>query len=126
MTRTLLNAKLHRVTVTDVHLDYEGSCAIDEYLLICADIKEYEMLHIYNINNGMRFSTYAILAKAGSGVVSINGAAARKACKGDKIIICSYGIFDEVSQKNHKPNLIYVDENNKVIHINDKIPKQIA
>src|SRR5258706_8410318 len=95
MRRTLLRAKLHRVTVTHAELDYEGSVAIDGRLLDLADIREYERVDIYNIRNGERFSTYAIRAEEGSGIISINGAAAHKASPGDLVIIAAYGEFEE-------------------------------
>jgi aspartate 1-decarboxylase len=90
MQRTMLKSKLHRVTVTHAELHYEGSCAIDENLLDAADIKEYQQIDVYNVNNGERFSTYAIRAERGSGTISVNGAAARKAATGDLLIIATY------------------------------------
>src|SRR4030065_963454 len=90
MQHTLLKSKLHRVRVTHSELEYEGSCAIDGKLLDTAGIHEYEQIHIYNIDNGERFITYAIRAEDGSGVISINGAAAHKARPGDRVIICAY------------------------------------
>ena len=83
MQRTMLKSKLHRVTVTHAELHYEGSCAIDQNLLDAADIKEYQQIEIYNVTNGERFSTYAIAAERGSGIISVNGAAARRAAAGD-------------------------------------------
>lgn len=96
MQTTLLKAKLHRARVTHSELEYEGSCAIDGYLLDNAGIREYEQIHIYNVNNGARFTTYAIRAQEGSGIVSINGAAARHAAVNDIIIICRTGITKTV------------------------------
>ena len=95
----LLKSKLHRAIITDVHLDYEGSCAIDENLMKAACINEYEMLHIYNLNNGNRFVTYAIKAEKGSGIISLNGAAAFKGNKNDLVIICTYCEIDELKSK---------------------------
>ena len=89
MQRTMLKAKLHRVTVTHSELGYEGSCAIDEDLLDAADIREYQQIDIYNVNNGDRFTTYAIRGQRGSGMISVNGAAARKAQVGDILIIAT-------------------------------------
>ena len=86
----ILKSKLHRARVTDTHIDYEGSCAIDTNLLEASEIYEYEMIHIYNLNNGERFTTYAIKAEAGSGMITLNGAAAYKGKKNDLVIICSY------------------------------------
>ena len=95
MQRTLLRSKLHRVTCTHAELDYEGSIAVDGRLLDAADIREYERVDVYNRMNGERFSTYAIRAQEGSGIISVNGAAAHKATPGDILIICAYGVFEE-------------------------------
>ncbi len=126
MELTLLKSKLHRVTVTHAELDYEGSCAIDDNLLRIGNIREYEQLHIYNITNGERFSTYAIRAEAGSGIISINGAAAHKASTGDLIIICTYASFAEAEANWHKPQLVYVDAQNRVTHTAGQIAVQAA
>ena len=112
----ILKSKLHRVTVTDTHLDYEGSCAIDSEILRAAEINEYEMIHIYNLKNGERFSTYAIKAEAGSGVVTLNGAAAFKGSRNDLVIICTYAYLDSKDVKKHKPKLVYFKEGTNVIH----------
>ncbi|MDQ5770693.1 aspartate 1-decarboxylase [Thiothrix subterranea] len=126
MELSLLKSKLHRVTVTHAELDYEGSCAIDDNLLRIGNIREYEQLHIYNITNGERFSTYAIRAEAGSGIISINGAAAHKASTGDLIIICTYASFAEAEAGLHKPQLVYVDAQNRVTHTAGQIAVQAA
>jgi aspartate 1-decarboxylase len=126
MELSLLKSKLHRVTVTHAELDYEGSCAIDDNLLRIGNIREYEQLHIYNITNGERFSTYAIRAEAGSGIISINGAAAHKASTGDLIIICTYASFAEAEANLHKPQLVYVDGQNRVTHTAGQIAVQAA
>ena len=122
----MLKAKIHRATVTHAELHYEGSCAIDGDLLDTSGIREYEQIHIYNVNNGERFSTYAIRADEGSGVISINGAAAHRAQPGDIIIICAYGGYSEAEAEQHKPQLVYVDRQNKITHTNRSIPKQAA
>ncbi|MEH6577689.1 MAG: aspartate 1-decarboxylase [Amphritea sp.] len=109
MLQTFLKAKLHRVTVTHAELHYEGSCAIDGVLLERSGIKEYEQVHIYNINNGERFSTYAIRAEDNSGVISVNGAAAHKASKGDLLIICAYVGLDEREAETFQPTLCYFE-----------------
>ena len=111
----ILKSKLHRVTITDTHLDYEGSCAIDSEILKVAQINEYEMIHIYNLQNGERFSTYAIKAEAGSGIVTLNGAAAYKGSKNDKVIICTYAYLDK-KVKEHKPKLVYFKEGTNIIN----------
>jgi len=92
---TLLKSKLHHARVTHSELEYEGSCAIDSALLEAACIREYEQIQIYNLANGERFTTYAIRAEKGSGIISINGAAAHKAAPGDRIIICTYTVLSE-------------------------------
>ena len=126
MELTLLKSKLHRVTVTHAELDYEGSCAIDDELLLAGNIREYEQLHIYNITNGERFSTYAIRAEAGSGVISINGAAAHKASAGDLLIICTYATFSEAEVDAHQPQLVYFDRSNRITHTSKQIAVQAA
>lgn len=126
MELTLLKSKLHRVTVTHAELDYEGSCAIDDDLLLAGNIREYEQLHIYNITNGERFSTYAIRAEAGSGVISINGAAAHKASAGDLLIICTYAMFSEAEVDAHQPQLVYFDGKNRITHTSKQIAVQAA
>ncbi len=126
MQRTLLRAKLHRVHVTHSELDYEGSVAVDGHLLDAADIREYERIDVYNIKNGERFSTYTIRAKEGSGIISVNGAAAHKAQPGDLLIICAFGILEEKEIANFKPRLVYVDVHNRITHTRHSIPVQVA
>jgi aspartate 1-decarboxylase len=120
----MLKAKLHRVTTTHSELGYEGSCAIDEDLLEAADILEYQQIDIYNVNNGERFTTYAIRGERGSGMISVNGAAARKAQVGDILIIATYAAFAESELKNFKPRLVYVDEKNRIKRRSGQIPLQ--
>lgn len=122
----MLKAKLHRARVTHAELNYEGSCAIDSNILDFSGIREYEQIHIYNINNGERFTTYAIRAEAGSGVFSINGAAARLACPGDLIIICAFAGLNEEDLKSYQPTLVYFDGNNQISHSSHSIPVQAA
>ena len=117
MQRVMLRAKLHRVTVTEADLEYEGSCGIDEDLLDAADMREFERIELYNINNGERFSTYIIKAARGSGAISLNGAAARKAHVGDHLIICTYGPVDNAESKTHTPKIVLVDEQNQIKEI---------
>ena len=126
MTRTLLKSKLHRVRVTHAELHYEGSCAIDLDLLEAADIREYEQIQIYNIDNGARFTTYAIAAQRGSGLVSVNGAAAHKAAPGDIIIIASYAQYNELELARYQPKLVYVDAENRIVDQRNAIPVQAA
>ena len=126
MQRIMLKSKLHRVHVTHAELDYEGSCAIDDDLLDAADIREYQQIDILNITNGERFTTYAIRAQRGSGIISVNGAAAHKAKPGDIIIIASYAMYNEIELQKYHPHLVYVDEHNRIIAQRDQIPVQAA
>jgi aspartate 1-decarboxylase len=114
MKRIMLRAKLHRATVTQCDLHYEGSCGIDEDLLEAADIREFEKIELYNINNGERFSTYAIKGKRGSGEISLNGAAARLAHLGDLLIICTFGPMDDGEVATHIPRVVFLNENNQI------------
>ena len=125
MKSNFLKSKLHRISVTDVHLDYEGSCAVDESILKLANISEFEMLHIYNLSNGNRFTTYAIKAEAGSGIVSFNGAAAYQAKVDDLVIICTYTELNNKEILIHRPRLVYFkDKTNIVDHVKSNIPVQ--
>jgi len=123
---TMLKAKLHRARVTHSELEYEGSCAIDGRLLDTAGIREYEQIDIYNATNGERFTTYAIRAEDGSGIVSVNGAAAHKANPGDIVIICAYVGLNQQEVAVHEPTLVYVDEQNRITHTRNTIPVQVA
>jgi aspartate 1-decarboxylase len=115
--RIMLKAKIHRARVTDDNVEYEGSVTIDETLMEAAGIIPYEQVHIYNVTNGNRFITYAIKGKRDSGTICINGAAAHKAGKDDLIIIACYGSFDEKEYDHHHPQVVYVDEANRVIQV---------
>lgn len=126
MRLTLLKSKLHRACVTHAELEYEGSCAIDGWLLDAACIHEYEQIQIYNVNNGERFTTYTIRAQDGSGIISVNGAAAHKANPGDRVIICTYVDLDQHEVANFKPTLVYLDESNLITHTRNTIPVQVA
>lgn len=122
----MLQGKLHRVTVTQADLHYEGSCAIDQDFMDAAGILEYEAIDIYNVDNGERFSTYAISGERGSRIISVNGAAARRAAVGDKLIICSYVNMSDEDARTHKPNVAYFDENNVMSRIAKAVPVQVA
>jgi len=117
MRLTMLKSKLHRVTVTHAELDYEGSCALDQDFMVKANILPFEQLHIYNISNGQRFTTYAIVAPAGSKTIGINGAAAHKAKAGDLLIICTYAEFESQEALSFQPDLVYFDANNTITHV---------
>jgi aspartate 1-decarboxylase len=117
MQRIMLRAKIHRATVTQCDLNYEGSCGIDPDLLEAADIREFEEIVLYNVNNGERFSTYAIKAERGSGAIALNGAAARRAHLGDLMIICTYAPMNETEVETYKPKIVFVDEKNRVVSL---------
>ena len=123
---TMLKAKLHRACVTDACVDYEGSCAIDADLLKLSGIREYEQIQIYNLANGERFTTYAIRAQEGSGIVSVNGAAAHKANPGDRVIIACYAQLEQKEVATFKPKLVYLNQHNQITHTSNQIPVQVA
>ncbi len=115
MLRQMLRAKIHRATVTDACLEYEGSLTIDEDLMDVAGILPYEMVMISNLNNGERFATYAMAGKRGSGEIVLNGPTARKGVVGDKVIIFCYEYYGEDEAKQHRPRIIQVNEQNKIV-----------
>ena len=125
MYRTLLKSKIHLATATHCELHYEGSCAIDENLLEAANMVENEQVHIWNINNGERFITYAIKGERGSGMISVNGSAARRASVGDLLIIAAFAQVPEEKVATHKPQLVFVDENNRQVELRHKVPVQM-
>ena len=122
----MLKAKIHRATVTHAELHYEGSIAIDGHLLDASGIREYEQIHAWNINSGQRFVTYALRAEEGSGIISVNGSAARSAQAGDLIIIAAFVGLDQAELADYKPQLVYVDADNRITRTNTAIPKQAA
>ncbi|MFH7566368.1 aspartate 1-decarboxylase [Oceanimonas smirnovii] len=126
MQRIMLRGKLHQARVTHAELNYEGSCAIDQDLLDAVNIREYEQIDIYNIENGERFHTYAIAGERGSKMISLNGAAARKAAVGDRIIICAYAPMSEQQINSYDPNLVYLDADNNIVRTSKNIPLQLA
>lgn len=114
MQRIMLRAKLHRVSVTQCDLNYEGSCGIDADLLDAANILPNEKIELYNVNNGERFSTYAIVGKRGSGEISLNGAAARRVQLGDLMIICTYAPMNEEEIASYTPKIVFVNDKNQI------------
>ncbi|MFT5879855.1 MAG: aspartate 1-decarboxylase [Moritella sp.] len=126
MQTSMLKGKLHQARVTHAELNYEGSCAIDQDMLDASGILEYEAIDIYNIDNGERFSTYAIAGERGSKIISVNGAAAHKAAVGDRVIICAYVSMDNEEAKQHKPSLVYINEVNDIVRTSNAIPVQVA
>jgi aspartate 1-decarboxylase len=126
MQLNMLKGKIHRATVTHAELHYEGSIAIDGNLLDAAGMREYEQIHAWNVNNGERFVTYALRAEEGSGIISVNGSAAHRAQPGDLIIIAAFVSLTEAEAVLHKPQLVYVDADNRIVRTNTSIPKQMA
>ena len=126
MFRTLLKSKIHRAAVTHCELNYEGSCAIDEDLLDAANIADNEQVHIWNINNGERFITYAIRAERGSRIISVNGSAARRAAVGDLVIIATFAQVAEEQVAGFTPQLVFVNPDNRIHEQRAHIPVQQA
>jgi aspartate 1-decarboxylase len=116
MQRNMLQAKIHRVKATQTEVDYEGSVAIDRTLMEAADIREFQAIDVYNINNGERFSSYAVAGERGSGVIAVLGSAARRVSVNDLLIICTYSNYSEEEVENHNPHLVYVNDENQITH----------
>ena len=116
----MLKGKIHRATVVQAELDYVGSITIDPLLMEAAGILEYEKVQVVDVNNGSRFETYVITGEKGSGMVCLNGAAAREVSVGDKVIIMCYCELDAEEVKTHKPKVVFVDDNNKIVSLDDK------
>ena len=114
MLRTMCKSKIHRATVSGADLNYVGSITIDPVLMEAADLLEFEQVHVVNVNNGARFETYVIPGVPGKGEICLNGAAARLAHPGDKVIVISYGQFDEKEMESYRPVFIFVDEQNRI------------
>jgi aspartate 1-decarboxylase len=120
--RMMLKSKIHRATVTDANINYEGSITIDSKLMKAADIIPYEQVHVLNVNSGARFTTYAIKGREGSGEICLNGAAARLGVKGDLVIILTYTDVPEEHLKDYKPRIVHVNEKNEIItRLDEKI-----
>ena len=115
MQRHLMKSKIHRATITATDLHYEGSLTVDEDLLDAADLVTHEEVHLVNVNNGSRFTTYVIPGQRGSGIMQLNGAAARLGHPGDVVILIAYGVFMEAEAKRHTPCVVLVDERNRVV-----------
>ncbi len=114
MRRHLMKSKIHRATITSADLHYEGSLTLDTDLMAAANLVEFEEIHVVNVNNGQRFTTYVIPGEAGSGVVQLNGAAARLGLPGDTVILIAYGEFDEAETADHRPSVVFVDGQNRI------------
>jgi len=115
MQRHMMKSKIHRATITSADLHYEGSLTLDADLMEAADLLPYEEIQVVNVNNGARFSTYVITGPRGSGVIQLNGAAARLGHPGDLVILISYGVFDEAETAKHKPHVVFVDADNHIV-----------
>jgi len=125
MQRKMLKGKIHRATITEANLHYQGSITIDADLMEAADLIEFEQVDVWNITNGNRFSTYTIAGERGSGTVCINGAAAHKAKEGEMVIIASFGWMSEDEASRHRPKLVLVDEANRIVEGEGNAPEQI-
>lgn len=116
MLTEVLKAKIHRLTVTDANVDYEGSITIDEDLLDAADLHAYEKVHVADVTNGARFETYIMRGERGSGVVCLNGAAARLVSVGDIVIVMAYCFISQTEISQFKPRIVHVNDSNKIVH----------
>lgn len=126
MQKILFKSKIHRAVITQAELYYEGSLTIDEALLEAAKIQEYEQVYVANVSNGERFETYAIKGERDSGVICLNGAAARKGSVGDEIIIITYGMYDEKEAAAHKPIVVKVDKRNRVSEVANAVSHSLT
>jgi len=121
MQRTMLKSKIHRATVTECELHYVGSITIDPDLLEAADVRDYEQVHVVDVDNGARFETYTIPGTRGSGEVVINGAAARLVHRGDTVIVISYASYDESELDRYQPRVVHVDRGNRILDVDDEV-----
>ncbi|HEX8649012.1 MAG TPA: aspartate 1-decarboxylase [Thermoleophilaceae bacterium] len=126
MRRTMFKSKIHRGRVTGSDLNYVGSITVDADLLDAADILEHELVHVLDIDNGARFETYTIAGERGSGEMCINGAAARLVHRGDKIIVVSYAEYDAEELKSYEPRVVHVDEDNRIVTVDDAVAELLA
>lgn len=126
MQRQMLRSKIHRATITDCDLHYVGSITVDADLLDQANILENELVHVLDIDNGARFETYTIAGARGSGVMQVNGAAARLVAKGDKIIVVTYATYDESELENYEPIVVHVDDENSAVSVDSEVAKLLG
>ena len=126
MRRTMLKSKIHRATLTGSDLNYVGSITVDADLLEAADIREHEQVHVLDIDNGARFETYTIAGRRGSGEMQVNGAAARLVHTGDKVIVVSYGSYDEAELEGYEPKVVHVEADNGIVTIDDSPARSAA
>jgi aspartate 1-decarboxylase len=121
----MLRGKIHRATITEANLHYQGSITIDADLMEAADLLEFEQVEVWNITNGNRFSTYTMLGERGSGTICINGAAAHKATAGDMVIIANFGWMSQDEARRHSPKVVLVDESNRIVEAEDPFKERI-
>ncbi|MBK5229701.1 MAG: aspartate 1-decarboxylase [Thermoleophilia bacterium] len=126
MQRQMLKSKIHRATITDCDLHYVGSITIDADLLEQANILEHELVHVLDIDNGARFETYTIAGARGSGMMQVNGAAARLVEKGDKIIVVTYATYDESELNDYRPIVVHVDDDNRPVSVDAEVAKLLG
>ena len=126
MQRVMLKSKIHRATITGCDLHYVGSITIDSELLRAADILEHEQVHVLDIDNGARFETYTIAGARGSGEITINGAAARLVHEGDRVIVVSYAQYDEAELESYRPLVVHVDQENRVVTVDDAVAELLS
>ena len=121
MQRTMLKSKIHRATVTECELHYVGSITIDPDLLEAADVRDYEQVHVVDVDNGARFETYTIAGEPGSGTMQLNGAAARLVHRGDTVIVISYASYDESELDRYQPRVVHVDRANRILDVDAEV-----
>ena len=121
MNRTMLKSKIHRCRITGSDLNYVGSITVDEDLLEAADIREHEQVHVVDVDNGARFETYTIAGERGSGMVKVNGAAARLVHHGDTVIVISYAQYDRVEMEHYEPRVVHVDAQNRIVTVDSEV-----
>ena len=126
MRRTMLKSKIHRATLTGSDLNYVGSITVDADLLMAADIREHELVHVLDIDNGARFETYTLAGARGSGEVQVNGAAARLVHSGDKVIVVSYAEYEAAELEGHEPVVVHVSASNEVVDVNTAVAELLS
>ena len=126
MRRTMLKSKIHRATLTGSDLNYVGSITVDADLLDAADIREHELVHVLDIDNGARFETYTIAGTRGSGDLQVNGAAARLVHTGDKVIVVSYAAYEEAELESYDPKVVHVNADNSIVTVDDAVAELLS
>lgn len=126
MRRKMLKSKIHRATITDCDLHYVGSITVDADLLEKSDILENELVHVLDIDNGSRFETYTIAGERGSGMIQVNGAAARLVAKGDKVIVVSYAEYEQAELEHYRPIVVHVDDENREVSVDSEVAKLLG